>query len=117
MRRSGAFPASQQTELTERQPIHVVCAWLGNSIAIADEHYLQVTEDHYLDAAGKTIDKDPRGEAAQKAAQSAVETACHEWTVEPTRARKSPRLQELATAGTCGQGGWGRIDDQADDPY
>lgn len=51
--------ASRQTELAERYPIHVVCAWLGNSEPIAKEHYLQVTEAHCE-------------EAAQKAAQSAA---------------------------------------------
>jgi hypothetical protein len=71
-------------------------------MAIANEHYLQVTEDHYLDAAGKMNEKD-LGEAAQKAAQSAAERACHEWTAEPARAQKSPRLQGLATAGISGQ--------------
>lgn len=39
--------ASAQTDLAGRFPLHVVCAWLGNSKAIAGEHYLQVTEDHF----------------------------------------------------------------------
>jgi hypothetical protein len=28
-----------------------VCEWLGNSMAVAKEHYLQMTEDHYRLAA------------------------------------------------------------------
>ena len=36
--------ASAQTDLAGRFPLHVVCAWLGNSKAIAADHYLQVTE-------------------------------------------------------------------------
>ncbi len=36
--------ASAQTDLTRRFPIHVVCDWLGNSVDIAREHYLQVTD-------------------------------------------------------------------------
>ena len=48
--------ASRQTELAEQYPIHVVCAWLGNSTAIAAEHYLQVTEDHYAKAAGTPLE-------------------------------------------------------------
>lgn len=59
--------ASRQTELAERYPIHVVCAWLGNSTVIAKEHYLQVTEDHYE-------------RAAQIPAQSATERGCQQET-------------------------------------
>ena len=39
--------ASRQTELAERYPMHVVCAWIGNSATVAQKHYLQVTEDHF----------------------------------------------------------------------
>jgi len=39
--------ATRQTELAERYPIHVVCAWLGNSRAVAQEHYLQITDAHF----------------------------------------------------------------------
>ena len=38
--------STRQTELEERFPSHVVCAWIGNSIKVAEKHYLQVTEDH-----------------------------------------------------------------------
>ena len=38
--------ASRQTEPEERFPSHVVCAWLGNGRPVAEEHYLQVTEEH-----------------------------------------------------------------------
>lgn len=34
----------------DRHPIQVVCAWMGNSQAVAMKHYLQVTEDHYRSA-------------------------------------------------------------------
>ena len=39
--------ASRQTELADVFPSHVVCAWIGNSEAVAREHYLQVTSDHF----------------------------------------------------------------------
>jgi hypothetical protein len=42
--------SSRQTELEERFPSHVVCAWLGNSVQVARKHYLQVTEDHFAQA-------------------------------------------------------------------
>ena len=60
IRRAGLSPwpklfqnlrSTRQTELTETYPAHVVCAWLGNSEAVARKHYLQVTEDHMQRAA------------------------------------------------------------------
>lgn len=39
--------SSCETELVERFPLHVACAFIGNSASIAAKHYLQVTEDHY----------------------------------------------------------------------
>ncbi len=39
--------ASRQTELEETFPSHVVCRWMGNSVKVAQKHYLQVTEEHY----------------------------------------------------------------------
>ena len=55
--------ASRETELAETFPLHVVCAWIGNSSVIAAKHYLQVTDEHFNRAVA------PDGEkAAQKAA-------------------------------------------------
>ncbi len=36
--------SSRETELSERFPIHVVAACLGNTPEIARKHYLQVTD-------------------------------------------------------------------------
>jgi len=36
--------ASCETELVREHPIHVVCAWIGNSERVARRHYLQVTD-------------------------------------------------------------------------
>lgn len=36
--------ASCQTDLARDFPAHVVCEWIGNSEAVARDHYLQVTE-------------------------------------------------------------------------
>ena len=36
--------ASRETELVREYPIHVVCAWIGNSERVARRHYLQVTD-------------------------------------------------------------------------
>jgi integrase len=43
--------ASRETELTHEFPIHVVCAWIGNTPAIALKHYLQVTDEHFKQGA------------------------------------------------------------------
>ncbi|GEM_PF-137093 len=42
---------SRETELAERFPMHVVCAWIGNSERVAAKHYLQVTEAHFQSGA------------------------------------------------------------------
>ena len=44
--------SSRQTELEELFPTHVVCAWLGNSPAVARAHYLQVRESDFEKAVG-----------------------------------------------------------------
>jgi len=44
--------ASRQTELQRKFPLHVICSWLGNSPRIAQQSYLQVTQDDFAKAAG-----------------------------------------------------------------
>lgn len=39
--------ASRETELLRDHPQHVVCAWLGNTAAVADKHYLLVTNEDF----------------------------------------------------------------------
>ncbi len=39
--------ASCQTDLEQRFPSYVVCAWLGNSETVAKAHYLQVLPEHF----------------------------------------------------------------------
>ena len=39
--------ATRETELADQYPIKTVCEWIGNSPAIAAEHYLQVTDEHF----------------------------------------------------------------------
>jgi len=53
--------STRETELADQFPAHVASAWIGNSVAVAVKHYLQVTEDHFA-------------QAAQNAAQKAHET-------------------------------------------
>jgi hypothetical protein len=51
--------------------MHVVCAWIGNSAAVAAKHYLQVTDEHFEQAAR------PEKSAAQNPAQQRAEMACN----------------------------------------
>ncbi|MEO8495283.1 MAG: hypothetical protein ABI614_09445, partial [Planctomycetota bacterium] len=39
--------SSRQTELEQRFPTHVVCAWMGNTPRVAHKHYLTLTEDDF----------------------------------------------------------------------
>ena len=59
VKRAGLIPwprifhnlrASRQTELEARFPTHVVCAWIGNSEAVAKKHYLQVRDEDFVKA-------------------------------------------------------------------
>jgi len=56
IRRAGVEPwaklwqnlrSTRQTELADLFPAHVTSAWIGNSVVIAKEHYLQVTDEHF----------------------------------------------------------------------
>ncbi len=57
IRRAGLNPwpkrfqnlrSTRETELVDQGfPLHVVCAWLGNSPKVAQKHYLQVTAEHF----------------------------------------------------------------------
>lgn len=58
--------ATRETELVERWPEHVACAWLGNTRLVARKHYLQVTEEHFEQAAQNAAHLDA---GAQKPAQ------------------------------------------------
>ena len=52
--------SSRQTELEQVWATYVVCEWLGNTPAIANKHYLTVTDEHYAKAVqtgGLTGDK------------------------------------------------------------
>jgi integrase len=59
--------STRQTELCNTFPAHVVCRWLGNSRDVADDHYLQVTDEHFAAAVNSAEEK-----AAHYPAQSAA---------------------------------------------
>jgi len=43
--------STRETELSNSYPLHVVCAWIGNSELVARDHYLQVTDEYFERAA------------------------------------------------------------------
>jgi len=51
--------STRETELSDIYPIHVVCAWIGNSALVAKKNYLQVTDDHF-DRACKNLKPEPK---------------------------------------------------------
>ena len=89
--------ATRETELAESFPLHVVCAWIGNSQPIAAKHYLQVTDDHFLKATGTA--NEAAQKAAQKAAQHTHAEACTASHDEDEECEKTLELQ--ANANTC----------------
>ncbi len=58
--------ATRETELMEEFPVHVVCSWIGHTLKVALEHYLQTTDEHYRLAAASD-------ESVQKEAQRTAE--------------------------------------------
>ena len=63
--------ATRQSELAKKYPAHVVSAWLGNSMKVAEKHYLMVSDDQFAEATqnpmqpvsdtprqGETVDND-----------------------------------------------------------
>lgn len=100
VRRAGVVPwkrlfhsmrASRQTELERQFPLHVVCAWLGNSVRIAQKSYLLVTDDDYT----KAIDGAARNaarlepEAARNPAPHTARTPMHTSTTDQENAGES----------------------------
>ncbi len=67
IRRAGLEPwakpfqncrSTRETELAKDYPIHVVCAWIGNTQAVAAKHYLQVRDEDFERAAGRDAESD-----------------------------------------------------------
>jgi len=105
IRRAGLKPwpklfqnlrSSRQTELEERYPSHVVCAWLGNSRIIAQKHYLQVTDEHFQAATESGAESG--AVAAQNPAQQAHAMGRNGPQGESIANEKPPVLQGFATA-------------------
>lgn len=92
--------ASRETELAADYPIHVVCAWIGNTERIAAKHYLQVTNDDF----------DRAAEGAAKSGAVDAETALQNAVQQPAagsrnvtqNAKKAQKTPSLLLVGATG---------------
>lgn len=92
---------SRQTELARTHPLHVVCAWMGNTPAVAQAHYLKVTEDDFARAVGEAP-----GEAQQNPQHTLRESGGLEGTGEDTPdPGNAENRREMAVFGGEREGG------------
>ena len=56
--------STRATELRDRFPTHVVAAWLGHTVKVADAHYNQVTDEHFRRAVGVDRKEEPPAHGA-----------------------------------------------------
>lgn len=108
IRRAGLEPwpklfqnlrSTRETELAERFPIHVVCKWIGNSPAVAAQHYLQLTDEHFSRAVqADAKPEDPQDEAAQNAAQNEAQKPA-EGSGSDSKTAGNETLEAFETAG------------------
>ena len=90
--------ASRQTELSNHFAAHVVSNWMGNTVAVADAHYLMTTEDHFQQAiSGVTGGATAGAKVVQKPVPQAD-------TSQRTTSHPAPQVekqQRLASASPC----------------
>jgi integrase len=88
--------ASRQTELASTFPLHTVCAWIGNTKAIAAGHYLQVTDADWARATGANQ------AAANPAAKAATQARPHDQKGEHRKTQNPHFSADLVGVGvTC----------------
>ena len=86
--------STRQTELEERFPSHVVCAWIGNSRAVAAKHYLQVTDAHFAKAVQNPV----------QSVQKAVQQPAASNRTDSRKPRKCESVRSNATPEVAGAG-------------
>ena len=116
IRRAGLVPwpklwqnlrASRQTELAEAYPIQVVCAWIGNTRRIAENHYLQMTNAHFAKAIGAGPENPPQNPPQQTA----------ERGVNGGKPAEAPKSAPLISAGGCSWLSVGALDFRTPNGY
>ena len=89
--------ASCQTDLVQSHPIPVVCRWLGNSVAVAMRHYVDVSDSDFT----KAVAVDPflgPVYSAQKSALRATETLSNPLQAEPLKVDKGGKIPDISLA-------------------
>jgi hypothetical protein len=88
--------STRETELAESYPLHVVCAWIGNSEQVAAKHFLQVTDEHFEQAAnGSRNGGGVNGTLASSSLQNALQHAAagprtaSDEKIDPSKSRKT----------------------------
>lgn len=86
--------ASRQTELAAEHPAHVVCDWLGNSVAIAAKHYLQTRESDFEKAINPSVTKNVTTSVTKNAPQEAANLGAlvQDWTQNLTESGVMPEF-------------------------
>ena len=66
--------------MAEKFPVHVVCAWTGNTEKIASKHYLQLTDEHFREGAQGDEEGGAKcgADAVQKPVQQPAASFCTE---------------------------------------
>ncbi len=87
--------ASRQTELERKFPLHVVCAWLGNTETVAKKNYLLVKESDFELAAA---DSEQRGtECGTPTPKSGTECGTAQSRTEMHREEATPSKSQVKT--------------------
>lgn len=77
--------ASRETELVAEYPMHVVCAWIGNSELVARKHYLTVREEDFARAAKSGAVRDFSGCTDEQATTEKRQNETNIGTVQPMK--------------------------------
>lgn len=87
--------STRETELAETYPVHVAAAWIGNSVAVAAKYYLQVTEEHFQQAAQNPAQKPqecagnaPKSAPSQKHGRTRTSGNCKDLQEKTTHREK-----------------------------
>ena len=83
--------ASAQTDLTARFPAHSVAQWMGNTVQVANKHYLMTTDAEFDRAATES--------ALQSALHSGAEMQRMERSAAPRKAKTPEKSGVLASIG------------------
>ncbi|MBI1311365.1 tyrosine-type recombinase/integrase [bacterium] len=103
--------STRETELAGEHPLHIVCAWIGNTERIAAKHYLQVTDEHFAAATKSATDRTGREKTVRKPVQSGPVSARTRPHGEKCETLKTPaNKQKRSRAGTRDRSGWAILD-------